>query len=348
MSEGLETLLGRVEAEGIADRDDEIEDLATQVAHPDSGFSNLLGRAPAFLDALRVARQASAVDASVLITGQSGTGKERFARAIHEQGARASEPFVGLACAALPVDRLETELFGFDANPGKLELAGRGTILLDEVGDLPLGVQAKLDRVLQERMVVRFGGSCGHPVHARVIATTHRDLDRLVTTGAFRLDLLGKVRDIGLYLPPLSVRAGDIALLARAFLGRYAQEQRKAVRELSDDVLRALRAHSWPGNVRELANVIEREVSFLPHAAAVLSKLQLPLAAGVDRSDDSQPPVSGPVLRLVEVERRAFLEALRACGGNVPRASKALGVSKVTFYARLRDWGMHPRSKVAG
>jgi DNA-binding NtrC family response regulator len=328
-------------------------------------FEDIVAVSPAMCELVSLARQAAAVDANVLLIGESGTGKEVLAQAIHAASARASEPFVGVNCAALPAELLEAELFGYErgaftgarreGSAGKFEQAGRGTLLLDEIGDMPSPMQPKLLRVLQERMVTRLGGGRERPVPARIVATTHRDLREAVQSGQFRLDLFYRLGVLALQVPALRERVEDVMPLAERFLLRFAAAQGKAVRGFGDLVSRALLAHAWPGNVRELANVVEREVTLLPAEAESLERLRVPLAEapGVStttplatrpppslRSSLLPPPPS--VVPLVEVERRAFLEALAACGGSVSRAARALGVSKVTFYAKLRRWGLHP------
>ncbi len=332
---------------------------------PRYSFSDILGRAPAMRDVLRMAHQIADVDASVLITGESGTGKEVLAQAIHTGGARAGEPFVGINCAALPRELLEAELFGYDRGaftgarsdgaPGKFELAADGTILLDEIGDMPLDMQVKLLRVLQERTVVRLGGSTERPIGARVIATTHRDLDALVERGTFRLDLLYRLRVLHLHVPALRDRADDVRELARAFTERVASAQHKALTGLSPALLDQLSEYRWPGNVRELANVIEREVSLAPATATTLERLQVPLGASARDGGfatespssrrialrPSTPPGPAEVRPLAEVERRAYLDALSAFSGNVSRAAKALGVSRATFYVKLREYDVN-------
>ncbi|HEU4535455.1 MAG TPA: sigma 54-interacting transcriptional regulator, partial [Polyangiaceae bacterium] len=320
-------------------------------------FDDIVAVSPAMCELVALARQAAAVDANVLLVGESGTGKEVLAQAIHAASARAGEPFVGVNCAALPGELLEAELFGYErgaftgarreGNAGKFEQAGRGTLLLDEIGDMPSPMQPKLLRVLQERQVTRLGGGRERPVPARIVATTHRDLREAVQNGQFRLDLFYRLGVLALQVPALRDRAEDVVPLAERFLARFAAAQGKAVRAIGEGVVRALLAHGWPGNVRELANVIEREVTLLPADAESLDRLRVPLAdlPGPSmrppppslRSSLLPPPPS--VVPLVEVERRAFLEALSACGGSVSRAARALGVSKVTFYAKLRRWG---------
>jgi transcriptional regulator with PAS, ATPase and Fis domain len=327
------------------------------------GFHDVVGKSPSLLNAIAMARRAATIDANVLLTGESGTGKEVLAQAIHTAGPRVNEPFIGVNCAAVPRDLLEAELFGYEkgaftsaraeGNAGKFELAAGGTILLDEIGDMPLDMQAKLLRVLQERVVTRLGGRAEIPVHARVIATTHRDLAQLVDEGKFRMDLLYRLRVLAIEVPPLRDRPEDITALGLHFLGRFAEQQRKRVRELGPRVLDELGRYDWPGNVRELANVMEAEVSLAAPDVDVLERLATRLVgrfrtAGVASTGEwralgTQPGLEQPIVPLAEVEKRAILGAVERCGGSVSRAADALGVSKVTIYAKLRSWGMHPR-----
>ncbi|HEU4404329.1 MAG TPA: sigma 54-interacting transcriptional regulator [Polyangiaceae bacterium] len=324
-------------------------------------FEDIVAVSPAMCELVALARQAAAVDANVLLVGESGTGKEVLAQAIHSASGRAGEPFVGVNCAALPAELLEAELFGYERGAftgarregsiGKFEQAGRGTLLLDEIGDMPSPMQPKLLRVLQERLVTRLGGGRERAVPARIIATTHRDLREAVQSGQFRLDLFYRLGVLALQVPALRERPEDVMPLAERFLFRFAAAQGKAVRGIGDGVARALMGHTWPGNVRELANVIEREVTLLLPEAEALERLRVPLAEAPGATRPPPPPTSlrssllpppPSVVPLVEVERRAFLDALSACGGSVSRAARALGVSKVTFYAKLRRWGLHP------
>ncbi len=205
----------------------------------------------------------------VLITGESGTGKELVAQALHEQSPRASQPFVAIHCGAIPPDLLESELFGHEkgsftdahrSKPGKFELAGKGTILLDEIGEMPLELQAKLLRVLQEREMERVGGVRSIPVHARVLAATNRDLREQVAQGRFREDLRHRIDVARVHLPPLRDREDDVELLAAALASRYAREYSRTIRGFSDHARRQLNAHAWPGNVRELENVLRRAI----------------------------------------------------------------------------------------
>jgi transcriptional regulator with PAS, ATPase and Fis domain len=330
------------------------------------GFGDVIGTSPSFRGAIAIAQRAANIDANVLVTGESGTGKEVLAQAIHTAGPRANEPFIGVNCAAVPRDLLESELFGYEkgaftgaraeGNPGKFELAAGGTILLDEIGDMPLDMQAKLLRVLQERVVTRLGGRTEIPVQARVIATTHRDLAQLVDEGKFRMDLLYRLRVLAIEVPPLRDRPEDIPLLAQHFLGRFAEQQRRRVREIGPRVLDELGRYDWPGNVRELANVMEAEVSLAPPDVDVLDRLLTRLvgrfrssgvtsSTGEWRAITTSPGVDQPIMPLAEVEKRAILHAIERFQGSVSKAAEALGVSKVTIYAKLRSWGMHPRDR---
>ena len=348
---------------------DRAQKLAQRIGatRPRYGFHDVIGKSEPLQRAIAVARQAATIDATVLITGESGTGKEIIAQAIHTAGARAAEPFVGLNVAALPRELLEAELFGYErgaftgarseGNVGKLELAGTGTLLLDEIGEMPLDMQAKLLRALQERVVVRLGGSAERPVHARVMATTHRDLQQLVDEGKFRTDLLHRLRVLSIELPPLRERREDIPILAQHYLLRFAEQQRKRVKEVGPGVFEELEGYEWPGNVRELANVIEAEVSLLAPDATTLDRLATRLAGrfrgSIAPTTGQHPTVelpplsaSAPIIPLAELEKKAFLHALDKCSQNVARAAEALGVSKVTFYAKLRSWGLHPRDRI--
>ncbi|MCB9587167.1 MAG: sigma 54-interacting transcriptional regulator [Polyangiaceae bacterium] len=325
-------------------------------------FEDIVGRSASLTEALDMARRAARVNANILITGESGTGKEVLAQAIHTSSPRGNEPFIGINCAALPRDLLEAELFGYERGAftgarregaaGKFEQAGAGTILLDEIGDMPLDMQVKMLRVLQERVVVRLGGATERPVPCRVIATTHRDLDDAVAAGRFRADLLFRLRVIHLQMPPLRERSDDIPALVEKFLADTAEAQGRPKISISAELQNELKAYCWPGNVRELANVVEREVSLLDADSTVIDELQVPLE-GTRMSALPEPPSSrrsippsetrDSVIPLADVERRVFLDALRAFEGSVSRAAKALKVSKVTFYSKLKRWGVDPK-----
>ncbi|MGZ3454352.1 MAG: sigma-54 interaction domain-containing protein [Polyangiales bacterium] len=312
------------------------------------GFGSFLGEDPVIKRAIELARSAARVQANLLITGETGTGKEVLAQSIHGAGAFAAEPFVGINCAAVPRELLEAELFGYergaftgargDGSSGKLELAARGTLLLDEIGEMPIDMQAKLLRVLQERVFMRVGGLRELQLRARVIASTHRDVDVLVREGRFRLDLVHRLRVISIALPPLRARRGDIADLARHFLRSQAQRDGKRLVVLSPWVVETLVEHDWPGNVRELANVMQAEVALAGPRATTLTAF----ASGFRPSRIGPDPSAGQsseIVPLERLERQAIERALEQLRGNVSRTAAALGVSRAALYARLRRWG---------
>ncbi len=304
---------------------DRAQKLAQRIgaARPRYSFNDVVGTSPPILAAVAVAKQAAAIDSTVLITGESGTGKEIMAQAIHTGGARTGEPFVGVNVAAIPRELLEAELFGYDrgaftgaraeGNAGKFEQAGQGTILLDEIGEMPMDMQAKLLRVLQERVIVRLGGSVERAVHARVIATTHRDLSQLVDEGKFRMDLLYRLRVLSIELPPLRDRPDDIHVLAQHYMAKFAEQQRKRVRELGPRVYDELETYDWPGNIRELANVLESEVSLLPADTVRRAPGDAPRGAlpRLDDPDDGAVPRrrdSAPVAAVADLAARGARE----------------------------------------
>ncbi|HET9596847.1 MAG TPA: sigma 54-interacting transcriptional regulator, partial [Anaeromyxobacteraceae bacterium] len=309
-------------------------------------FDDLVGAAPAFLRVVEDARRAARSDVPVLVSGESGTGKELLAQAIHNASPRAGAPFVGINVTAIPRDLLESELFGYEGgaftgarssgSTGKFELAGRGTLLLDEIGDMPLDMQSKLLRVLQEKVVQRLGSGGDVTVSARFIATTNRDLTEAVSGGSFRLDLFHRLRVVQLQLPPLRARKEDIPLLVDHQLRRHALETRQRVR-VAPQLLAALQAYDWPGNVRELHNVIEGELSLLGPGEGELARIP---AALQQASSPAEP--APEVLPLDQVERRACEEALAVFHGNVARAAVALGIAKGTLYRMMRRHGLAP------
>ncbi|MCS6797802.1 MAG: sigma 54-interacting transcriptional regulator [Myxococcota bacterium] len=326
-------------------------------------FADFVGRSPALVRVLEDARRLAATDVQVLITGESGVGKELLAQAIHNASPRAGEPFVGVNVAALPRELIESELFGYEAgaftgarsrgHPGRFELAGAGTLLLDEIGDLPLDMQAKLLRVLQERTFQRLGGSRPLRVQARIIATTHRDLEAAVRDGMFRLDLYYRLRVAHLHLPPLRERAGDVPVLVEHVLRRFASRTGRAPLRVAPDLMARLERYAWPGNVRELVNLLEGMASLLPDGVDELAEVPAPLRRDgegadvtgvmrrvVDTASGAQPTPAEPVEPLAVVERRALLGALRATGGNVARAAQLLGVARNTLYAMIDRHGL--------
>ncbi|HYV45266.1 MAG TPA: sigma 54-interacting transcriptional regulator [Myxococcaceae bacterium] len=321
-------------------------------------FEDLVGEAAALQECLRDARRAASSDLPVLITGESGTGKEMLAQAIHNASPRAGQPFVGVNVAAIPRELLESELFGYErgaftgaregGQAGKFEVAERGTILLDELGDMPLEMQAKLLRVLQERTVQRLGGVKEIPVRARVIATTHRDLERAVAEGSFRLDLFHRIRVVHLRLPPLRERQGDIPRLVEHTLRRYTERVSRLPIKVAPNVMDTLVGYQWPGNVRELANLIEGEACLLAGSESVIEKVPAPLlrsrtpapssgAAAAARGPGEWPSAEDPVPPFEEVEKKLVAHALKKLG-NVAAAAEALGLSKATLYNKIKQY----------
>ena len=314
--------------------------------------NELIGHSLAWLQALARARQAATANADVLIEAESGTGKELVARLIHRLSPRRDRPFVAVNCAAFPEALLESELFGHvkgaftganQAKPGKFELADGGTLLLDEIGEMPLALQPKLLRALQEREFDRLGDTRPVQVDLCVIATTNCPLATMVREGKFRADLYYRLNVIPLTLPPLRRRAGDIRELSEFFARLYAMPGKPC--RLSDGFLSRLEAHSWPGNVRELANCVRRAIALSPGeeiSAAVLD--------GDEWTAEVQPEgISAlhPGLTLGDMERRLVAITLEATGGNRSRAAELLGVSLRTVRNKVRSYGLPSSSSYA-
>ncbi len=329
-------------------------------------FDDILGEDPELTACLRNARRAARSDVPILINGESGTGKELLAQAIHNESPRDEQPFVAINVTAIPRELLEGELFGHEpgaftgarreGRAGKFEQAGRGTVLLDEIGDMPLEMQGKLLRVLQERVVQRLGGTREIPVHARVISTTHRDLERQIEEGKFRLDLYHRLCVVRLHVPPLRDRKVDIPMLLQHFLDRHARAQARDPVKVHPVVLEDLLAYHWPGNIRELANVAEGWITLLPEDRAVIDRTPRKIRDHLLHSGQFPALISGEydtleilgpglgkareILPLGEVERRSIEHALSALDGNVSRVAKALGITRATVYAKIKKYGL--------
>jgi transcriptional regulator with PAS, ATPase and Fis domain/tetratricopeptide (TPR) repeat protein len=333
-------------------------ELAQRIVGSTARFSlgDVIGNSPAVRKQIHLAEAAARSDSSLLITGESGTGKELFAQAIHNAGPRAGGPFVGINCAAIPRELLESELFGYEAgaftgakrggHPGKFELAEGGTILLDEIGDMPLEMQAKLLRVLQERRVQRIGGTRDIRLDARVIATTNRDLAEDVERGRFRQDLFFRLKVIHIPLPPLRERPEDIPLLVTHFLELFSARLGKKLRTVTSEVMRALVEYPWPGNVRELENVLESEVNLVEDDRIVLD--QVPEAIRARGSRGAKPrtvaAASAPlgITSIEDAERELLRAALVQHKGKIPEVAQALGISRGTVYNKMRKFNMDP------
>ncbi|MBX5482401.1 MAG: sigma-54-dependent Fis family transcriptional regulator [Myxococcaceae bacterium] len=314
-------------------------------------FNRIIGESPAMRSVYRLVQKAAATDATVLIRGESGSGKELFARAVHVNSSRRHKPFVKVDCAALPASLIENELFGHEKGAftgadhrveGKFEAADGGTVFIDELGELPLTVQGKLLRVLQDREFERVGGTQTVKVDVRIVAATNRDLQRMVAEGRFREDLYYRIKVVELVLPPLRERgAEDLERLARHFVAAAAKKHRlPQVPRLTASALASLRAWSWPGNVRELENCIESAV-VLSDGEITADDLPLPSRA---RPSGTPPPggtVEPPSIEpLAEIERRHILRALELFNGNRTAAAKALGIGRNTLGRKLKEYGL--------
>jgi len=321
------------------------QEILERVQAIDEGDGRLVGRSPALCRALERARQAAPSDADILIQAESGTGKELLARMIHRWSGRRQRPFIAVNCAAFPETLLESELFGhakgaftgaLTARVGKFEAANGGTLLLDEVGEMPLALQPKLLRVLQEREFDRLGETRPVRVDLRVIATTNRPLEAMVKQAAFRADLYYRLNVIPLGLPPLRERTEDIPELVEHFLRLYAPPG--AILRIPPELLAHLQDHPWPGNVRELANLVRRAVALGGNELSGngLENSQLPVPPAPDRLRAG--------LSLEAAERRLLEVTLDATAGNRSRAAEMLGVSLRTVRNKIRDYGLPPRS----
>jgi two-component system NtrC family response regulator len=282
---------------------------------------------------------------SILLSGESGTGKEVLARALHEHSDRSKEPFVAINCAAIPENLLESELFGYEKGAftgavkqtiGKIELAHKGTLFLDEIGDLPLSLQPKLLRFLQERMIDRLGGRRPIAVDVRVVCATHQHLEELIQQHAFREDLYYRLSEVTINIPPLRERVGDAAVMARVLLAKFAQEYKRPVKRISKEALEAIHHYSWPGNVRELENRMKRAVIMAESHQITLADLDLPL-------HELQPfPFNLKHIRDA-AEKEAILRAMNYCEGNVSKAADLLGVTRPTLYNLMEKLNIHDK-----
>ncbi len=314
------------------------------------GLKGLIGSSPAMQQVYRVARQVAGSRATVLVTGESGTGKGELAKALHQLSPRAHAPFVALHCAALAESILESELFGHERGAftgadrrriGRFEQASSGTLFLDEIGEVPLATQVKLLRVLQERTFERVGGNESIHVDVRVIAATNRDLAADVRDGRFREDLYYRLNVVQMDIPPLRLRGGDVLVLAQHFLRRFALENHKRIEGFTDQARAKLLGHKWPGNVRELENAIERAVVLTE--GPLLREEDLP----VDVAPLSQGGVRIPGSTMAEIERFAIVSTLEATGGSTSKAAEMLDISVRTIQYRLNEYRVGARNRSA-
>ena len=303
----------------------------------------LLTGCPDMLKVVRMIERVAGADVSVMLLGASGTGKELLARAVHEKSPRATGEFVAINCAAIPENLLEAELFGYERGaftgavktaPGKIELAQGGTLFLDEVGDIPLPLQVKLLRFLQERVIERIGGRAPIAVDTRIVCATHQDLDAMIAEGRFRDDLYYRLAEMVVKIPSLAERAGDAVLLARSFVGRFARELNPKVQGLSADAADAIDAYNWPGNVRELENRIKRAVIMADGKQVTAADLDLP---GIKAGGADPLPINLRAAR-EQIDRRVIRQALTRTENNISGAAKLLGISRPTLYDLLKQY----------
>ena len=311
-------------------------------------FENIVGNAAPLHEALRLARAASQSETTTLLLGESGTGKELFAQAIHNAGNRRKGPFVVVNCGALPRNLVQSELFGYvagafsgalkEGSPGKFELADGGTLFLDEIGEMPLEAQVSLLRLLQESEVTRLGGKQAKRIDVRIIAATYKDLSAAVRNNAFRGDLYYRLNVLTISIPPLRRREGDVAVLARVFLDKFAATLRKPRLRLSREAMAALEAYHWPGNVRELENCIERLVNIAPDERIDIADLPQDIMADMARGPLGAPGEAA--MSLKRIQKALILETLRETGGNFRRTSSILNISRTTLYAKIKQYGI--------
>ncbi len=307
----------------------------------ESPLDGIIAASPEMLKVCHTIERLAPTDVTAMLLGQSGTGKEVLARSLHKLSRRADGTFVAINCAAIPEALLETELFGYEKGAftgaakqtlGRIEYANHGTLFLDEVGDLPGPLQAKLLRFLQERVIERVGGRKEIPVDVRVVCATHRDLRKLIAEGGFREDLFYRISEVSVEIPSLRDRVGDVILLARVFLERFAREMGRALRGFSKDALDAMERHEWPGNVRELENRVKRAVVMADGTQVTAEDMELG-----DGGDDF--PFN---LRQVReaAERRAVVRAISRSNNNLSRSAEILGITRPTLYSLLDKHGI--------
>ena len=318
--------------------------LASRAGDENRVLGRLLTAAPEMVKVARTIERVANTNVSVMLLGASGTGKELLARGLHEASDRAGGAFIAINCAAIPENLLESELFGHEkgaftgavkTTEGKIEQANGGTLFLDEVGDIPLQLQVKLLRFLQERVIERIGARRSIDVDTRIVCATHQNLEAMIAEGRFREDLFYRLAEIVIRIPSLSERPGDAILLAKAFLSRFAREMNPQVKGFAADALAAIDSWPWPGNVRELENRVKR--------AVIMADGKLVSAADLDLGPKAEESVIGLNLKSAreQADRKAIRHALARSEGNISSTAKLLGISRPTLYDLLKQYDLH-------
>ncbi len=319
-----------------------------------SSLNRIVGTSKGIRTLKRDIRTVTASCSNVLITGESGTGKELVARAVHEESPRKNRPFVAVNCAALPENLLESELFGYvkgaftgasaNGKAGLFETAQGGTFFLDEIGDMPLPLQAKLLRVLEQREIRRLGSNAAIPIDIRFVFATNCDLEEMVQEGAFRKDLYYRINVVPLRVPPLREREGDVRLIAGSFIRRFCAAMGKTCSGVSEDFWTALEVYQWPGNVRELQNTIEYAINMMPSFGLLRSELlRGKLSPSVDRTPDAPVPTTGEDWTLSHIEAHMIRQCLAQYGGQKDGkrlTAQKLGISRATLYRKIQEYGL--------
>jgi two-component system NtrC family response regulator len=324
--------------------EDENRKLASKATKDDRVLGSMITAAPEMVRVARTIERVANTNVSVMLLGASGTGKELLARGLHDASDRADGAFVAINCAAIPENLLESELFGHEkgaftgavkTTEGKIEQAAGGTLFLDEVGDIPLQLQVKLLRFLQERVIERIGSRSSIAVDTRIVCATHQDLEAMIADGRFREDLFYRLAEIVVKIPSLAERPGDATLLAKAFLTRFAKEMNPKVRGFAADALAAIDAWAWPGNVRELENRVKR--------AVIMADGKLVAAADLDLAAPDEETVNALNLKTARerADRKVIRHALARSEGNISSTAKMLGISRPTLYDLLKQYDLH-------
>ena len=320
----------------VADLEDENRRLAESVKGSDV-LGGIITGAPEMMKVARMIERVATAQVSVMLLGASGTGKELLAQGLHKASLRAGKPFIAINCAAIPENLLESELFGYErgaftgankTQEGKIELAEGGTLFLDEVGDIPLPLQVKLLRFLQERVIERIGGRKAIPVDVRIVCATHQDLDAMIASGRFREDLFYRLAEIVVRIPSLAERPGDAVLLAHHFMTKFSRENQRSFKGLSPDAVSAISDHGWPGNVRELENRMKR--------AVIMAESSRLTAADLDLGAPEDVTTMSLKAAREAADRLAIRRVLARSQNNMSTAAKILGVSRPTLYDLMR------------